>query len=114
MADAKLLKDLQIKVNTLKRLVKEHAYYMKDAEKSAEKIEQMKNDPAIDQYNVKKAQEILQETRQMLPLIASKGKKAADELSQFISSNQAALEGTEQLGKAKDELEASKAVVESA
>lgn len=60
MADAKLLKDLQIKVNTVKRLVKEHAYYQKEAEKSAEKIEKMKNDAEIDPYDVKKAQEVLQ------------------------------------------------------
>lgn len=59
MADAKLIRELTIKTNVVKRLVKEAACYEKEAEKQREGIKKMEqNDP--DDYNIKKAREQLQ------------------------------------------------------
>uniref|UniRef100_A0A7E4VF59 Tubulin-specific chaperone A n=1 Tax=Panagrellus redivivus TaxID=6233 RepID=A0A7E4VF59_PANRE len=88
MADAKLLKDLQIKTNILKRLVKEHSSYIKEAEKEAEKIAKLKEDPATDEYVLKKLVEAQQETKGMVPIVAQKAHAACKELKAFLDANQ--------------------------
>lgn len=50
----------------------------------------------------------------MVPHMATKVKKAAEELTQFIDANKDTLGGTEQLTKAEEELQAANAVVEAA
>lgn len=57
---AKLFKELQIKTNVVKRLIKEYHSYEKEVEKTKEKIEKMKADPDVDDYTVKKATDVLQ------------------------------------------------------
>lgn len=59
MADAKLLRELTIKSNVVKRLIKEVQSYEKEAEKDRERLKKMEAaDP--DDYNIKKAKEQLQ------------------------------------------------------
>lgn len=60
MADSKLLKDVQIKSGIVRRYVKEYYYYEKESQKQLERINIMKADSAVDDYDIKKAQEILQ------------------------------------------------------
>lgn len=67
MSDPKLLKELSIKTGIVKRLVKEHAMYVKEAEKETEKLSKMKEDSSIDEYSVKKYSEVVQETKSMIP-----------------------------------------------
>jgi len=104
MADPALLKQLQIKSGVIRRYVKEYHHYEKEAEKQLEKIQQMKADPTADEYVIKKAGEILQETRSMLPITAGNVKKYAQELQQIITSNASALEGSSQMETAKQDL----------
>jgi tubulin-specific chaperone A len=59
MSDPKLLRELNIKSNVVKRLVKEIQSYEKEVEKDKERIKKMEaNDP--DDYAIKKAKEQLQ------------------------------------------------------
>lgn len=58
--DQKLLKDLQIKTNVVKRLVKEYHAYEKEVDKQKERIEKLKSASEVDEYAVKKANEVLQ------------------------------------------------------
>ena len=61
MSDPKLLKELSIKTGVVKRLVKEHASYVKEVEKEVEKIKKAKEDPNTDEYVLKKMNECLTE-----------------------------------------------------
>jgi tubulin-specific chaperone A len=59
MSDPKLLRELTIKSNVVKRLIKEVHSYEKEAEKDKERVKKMEaNDP--DDYAIKKAKEQVQ------------------------------------------------------
>lgn len=60
MTDAKLLKEVQIKTGIVRRYIKEYYYYEKEAQKEAERVSKMKTDSSVDEYTIKKANEILQ------------------------------------------------------
>ncbi|VDD87078.1 unnamed protein product [Enterobius vermicularis] len=80
MADAALLKEVNIKTGIVKRLVKELACYKKEAEKEESKLKSMKADPKADEYLVKKQAEVLQDTRQMIPNCTQRVVKALEDL----------------------------------
>ncbi|KAI6218631.1 Tubulin-specific chaperone A [Aphelenchoides fujianensis] len=109
MADAKLLRELTIKTNVVKRLVKEADCYVKEADKQRESIKKMEqNDP--DDYMIKKAREQLQETLQMVPLVTQKLQIAKEALREFLDKNAEAVAGTAELTTAEEHLTASEAV----
>lgn len=59
MSDPKLLRELMIKSNVVKRLIKEVQSYEKEVEKDKERVKKMEaNDP--DDYAIKKAKEQVQ------------------------------------------------------
>ncbi|KIH48023.1 hypothetical protein ANCDUO_21911 [Ancylostoma duodenale] len=62
MADPAVLKQIKIQTGVVKRLVKEHASYIKEVEKEAQKIEKMKAEAQNedDEYAIKKAGQVLQ------------------------------------------------------
>lgn len=60
MSDNRLLKEMQIKTNILKRYVKEYQFYEKEVQKHIEKINILKADESVDEYTIKKLNEILQ------------------------------------------------------
>lgn len=60
MADARVLKEIQIKTGVLKRYVKEYQFYENEVQKHKEKINNMKNDASVDEYTIKKFNEVLQ------------------------------------------------------
>ncbi|VDM82388.1 unnamed protein product [Strongylus vulgaris] len=68
MADPAVLKQIKIQTGVVKRLIKEHASYIKEVEKETQKIEKMKAEAKNedDEYAVKKAGQVLQETRGMI------------------------------------------------
>jgi len=105
MSDPNLLKQLSIKTGIVKRLVKEHASYVKEVEKDTEKLNKMKEDPTADEYAIKKFSEVVQETRGMIPVVAGKAHKAAKELQAFLEANQGSLEGTSEYNNATAELQ---------
>ncbi|KAI6208742.1 Tubulin-specific chaperone A [Aphelenchoides besseyi] len=109
MADPKLIRELTIKTNVVKRLVKESESYVKEAEKEREKIKKMEQEDP-DNYNIKKAREQHQETLQMVPLVAQKLQIAREALREFIEKNADAVAGTPELSMAEEHLTASEQV----
>ncbi|KAI6175003.1 Tubulin-specific chaperone A [Aphelenchoides bicaudatus] len=109
MADAKLLRELTIKSNVVKRLIKEVQSYEKEVEKDRERVKKMEAaDP--DDYNIKKAKEQLQETLQMIPLVSQKLHSAVKDLQDFLAKNAEVLEGTGELQQAQEHIAASEAI----
>jgi len=86
-------KQIMIKTKTVQRLKKEHQYYHTEVAENEEKLAKMKADDA-DFYDIKKFQEVLDESNMMVPDSQSRLKKSVDELSDFLSKNPD-LEGVE-------------------
>ncbi|KAK6009937.1 tubulin binding cofactor A [Ostertagia ostertagi] len=107
MVDPAVLKQIKIQTGVVKRLVKEHASYIKEVEKEMQKIEKMKAEAQNedDEYAVKKAG---QETRGMIGDTARRCATAASELQKLI--DEAALEDCQELTDAKAQIEAASAV----
>lgn len=78
-----LQRKLKIKTGTVKRLGKELESYEKEATKQQEKITKMKNDQA-NEYDVRKQEEVLQETQQMLPDTLKRLKQAKSDLDEHM------------------------------
>uniref|UniRef100_W6NCM0 Tubulin-specific chaperone A n=2 Tax=Haemonchus contortus TaxID=6289 RepID=W6NCM0_HAECO len=110
MVDPAVLKKIKIQTGVVKRLVKEHASYIKEVEKETQKIEKMKSEAQNedDEYAVKKAGQVLQETRGMISDTARRCATAASELQKLI--DEASLEDCQELTEAKAQIEAASAV----
>ncbi|KAL3088556.1 hypothetical protein niasHT_023174 [Heterodera trifolii] len=97
-------KDLKIKTGVLKRYLQEVEYYRKEVQKQTDKVNTLKAEES-DQYNVKKAIEVLQENQQMVTLSTQNAKKAANELKSMADILSSATEqkalADELLGKAE-------------
>lgn len=76
---------LQIKVNALKRLLKEEKLYKNEVTEQEQYVEQMKANKA-DEYEVKKQIEVLQESQRMVPEVTKKIADHKEALSQFLES----------------------------
>lgn len=77
---------LEIKVKSLERLVKEESYYQQEAKDQAEHVESLKKDPKIDPYDLKKQVEVLEDTKRLLPTLYQKIREFKDDLTQFLST----------------------------
>ncbi|CAH2355572.1 tubulin-specific chaperone A [[Candida] railenensis] len=87
---------LQIKVNALKRLLKEEKLYKNEVTEQEQFVEQMKANKA-DEYEVKKQIEVLQESQRMVPEVTKKIADHKEALSQFLD----AYKGDEDVTEAK-------------
>lgn len=66
------------------RLVKEAAYYEKEASENELQLKEMK-DTNKDPYDIKKFQEVLGESQMMIPVSVASRDKALDELKEFVA-----------------------------
>lgn len=80
------VKQLQFKTKSVQRLSKEHEYYHTEVAENEEKLAKMKADGA-DFYDIKKFQEVLDESNMMVPDSKTRLKKSVNELSDFLSAN---------------------------
>jgi len=95
-------KQLEIKTKIVQRLVKEVTYYHKEVKENEEKLAKMKADNA-DFHDIKKFQEVLDESNMMIPDSQTRLKKSVDELSTFLSeTNTDTMAESEWLRIAKD------------
>ncbi|SMN20552.1 similar to Saccharomyces cerevisiae YOR265W RBL2 Protein involved in microtubule morphogenesis, required for protection from excess free beta-tubulin [Maudiozyma saulgeensis] len=102
---------LEIKVKALERLVKEESYYQQEAKDQAAHVENLKNDPKIDPYDLKKQVEVLEDTQRLLPTLYQKIREFKDDLSQFLASYKG-IEKTEPATAALESAETLLATVE--
>ncbi|XP_075242618.1 tubulin-specific chaperone A-like [Convolutriloba macropyga] len=84
VVDKNLLKSIKIKTGVVKRIHKEGEYYVKEAEKLKKKVEQMKVDGA-DEYDVRKQEEVAQESESMIPDSDRRLKVAIEDLKNVLS-----------------------------
>ncbi|VDL71976.1 unnamed protein product [Nippostrongylus brasiliensis] len=110
MVDPAVLKQIKIQTGVVKRLVKEHACYIKEVEKETQKIDKMKAEAQNedDEYAIKKAGQVLQETRGMISDTARRCATAAGQLRKLIE--EASLEDCQELTDAKTQIEAASAI----
>ena len=81
-----LLRKLKIKTSTLQRLLKERDAYKKEEAEIEQTIEKMKSSNA-DPYDIKKQNEVLQETQKMVPDTLKRINSARDDVNEFIVIN---------------------------
>ncbi|UYV70630.1 TBCA [Cordylochernes scorpioides] len=85
MADPKV-RQIKIKTGIVKRLVKEKQMYEKDVELQKEKIAKLKSEPNSDAYLIRKQDEVLEESRQMIPDTRKRLYLALNDLRNILDS----------------------------
>ena len=88
---------LQIKVNALKRLIKEETLYQQEVAEQQQYVDHMKSNNA-DEYELKKQIQVLEESQRMVPEVSRKIKDHKEALSQFLET----YKGEEDLSAAKE------------
>ncbi|CAK9810959.1 Tubulin-specific chaperone A [Anthophora quadrimaculata] len=86
MSDPRI-RTLKIKTGVVKRLAKEKVTYEKEAEKQRERIEKLKEQDK-DGYDIKKQEEVLQESLMMVPDCQRRLVKAFEELKKILETEQ--------------------------
>ena len=101
------LTKLQIKTKALQRLIKEEKYYHIELKEQQDVIEQMKNNPDNDEYDLKKQVEVLEDTRQMIPELRRKISEHLTSLKEFVET----YNGDESLNLSNEQILAAEALL---
>ena len=88
---------LEIKVRALQRLVKEEGYYQQELKDQTAHVEKLKKDKDVDPYDLKKQEEVQQDTEKLLPTMYKKIAEFKENLEEYIKSYQ----GNEELQDAQ-------------
>ncbi|XP_011883117.1 PREDICTED: tubulin-specific chaperone A [Vollenhovia emeryi] len=86
MSDPRI-RTLKIKTGVVKRLAKEKVTYEKEAAQQRERIQKLK-DQDKDSYDIKKQEEVLQESLMMVPDCQRRLVKAFEELKKILDTEQ--------------------------
>ena len=78
---------LKIRINSLKRLKKEYLYYNKELIDNENKLNNMKKD-GMDEYDIKKQQGIVDETKLMIPNVKKRLQDRIEGFEIFIQDAQ--------------------------
>ncbi|SCV05855.1 LANO_0H16666g1_1 [Lachancea nothofagi CBS 11611] len=92
---------LEIKVRSLQRLVKEEKYYQQELEDQKTHVQKLKSEGQVDPYDLKKQVEVLQDTERLLPALYGKIDQFKHDLALFVDS----YNGSEDLDSAKSIIE---------
>lgn len=98
---------LEIKSKALGRLVKEEGLYQKELKEQEDLVQTLKSSNA-DSYEVKKQEEVLADTKKVIPEVRKKISEAQKSLEEYIKD----YTGTEELTTAKDNIEAAKLLLQ--
>lgn len=77
---------LDIKVKSLQRLLKEEKYYLQEIEQQKKHINQLSKDENLDPYELKKQREVLQDTERLLPVLYRKINEFKDNLNDYLQN----------------------------
>ncbi|RCK59369.1 Tubulin-specific chaperone A [Candida viswanathii] len=88
---------LQIKVNALKRLIKEEKLYQQEVSEQEQFVSQMRANNA-DEYELKKQIEVLEEAQKMVPEVTKKIDQHRQALKEFLDT----YNGEEDISAAKE------------
>ena len=97
-------RQLKIRTGVVKRLDKEKKSYEKEAVQLEEKVAKMRSE-GRDEYEIKKAVEVLEESRMMVPDCQKRLTAAIEELKTLVQAQQE-LSQTEEFKAAQEQLEA--------
>ncbi|EJU06139.1 tubulin binding cofactor A [Dacryopinax primogenitus] len=87
MSDSKTLRNqLRIKTGVVNRLGKEHALYMKEAEENTRKVDTLVSSGTADEWDVKAAKRLQDESGRMIVDVRERLEKAADDLRDLVAS----------------------------
>ncbi|XP_012266222.1 tubulin-specific chaperone A [Athalia rosae] len=86
MSDPRI-RTLKIKTGVVKRLAKEKITYEKEAAQQRDRIQKLK-DQGKDEYDIRKQEEVLQESLMMVPDCQRRLVKAFEELKKILESEQ--------------------------
>ncbi|KAF7998087.1 hypothetical protein HCN44_009485 [Aphidius gifuensis] len=81
------IRTLKIKTGVVKRLAKEKVTYEKEVSLQKDRVQKFK-DQGKDSYDIKKQEEVLQESLMMIPDCQRRLVKAYDELKKILESEQ--------------------------
>lgn len=79
-------KQLQVKIGVVKRLAKEAAYYVKETNENEAKLAKMKEE-GKDFYDIKKFNEVLDESKMMIPDSEARLKRNVEELDILVKAH---------------------------
>mmetsp|Transcript_15316 Transcript_15316/g.25573 ORF Transcript_15316/g.25573 Transcript_15316/m.25573 type:complete len:130 (+) Transcript_15316:90-479(+) len=82
-AETKVTKQLRIQLGVCKRMVKEVASYEKEVLTNEEKVQKMR-DEGKDPYDIRKQEDVLQESYMMIPDSKSRLEKSIHELTSMV------------------------------
>ncbi|XP_019881262.1 tubulin-specific chaperone A [Aethina tumida] len=99
MADPRI-RTIKIKAGVAKRLAKEKTVYEKEAEQQRARIEKYKQD-GKDEYEIRKQEEVLQESLMMVPDCQRRLKVAYDELVKILETEADLAENEEYINAKK-------------
>ena len=80
----KLAKELRIQTGVAERLNKEMLCYQRDVDKERERLKKMKEAEEVDEYRVRKQEEVIQETLGMVPNTRLRLKTALEQLQKLL------------------------------
>lgn len=78
-------KQLTVKIGVVRRLAKEAAYYVKETKENEAKLAKMKEE-GKDFYDIKKFNEVLDESKMMIPDSEARLKKNVEELDILVKA----------------------------
>ncbi|KAJ1800531.1 hypothetical protein LPJ59_001024 [Coemansia sp. RSA 2399] len=105
-----VLRSLKIKTGAVGRLVKERQVYFFEADKQRERIEKLRLKEGVHEADIRKQNEVLQETLEMIPHMERRIREAMEDLDNVVSS----LDSEEEEGEEAQELKDAKDAVQSA
>lgn len=83
-------------------LQKEHAYYLNEVKENEEKLSEIRADPNKDEYDVKRFQQVLDESYMMVPDSKRRFDESLQDLQQFLETNNDDLKSSEWYCQAED------------
>ncbi|AHY77544.1 AQG_2a_G0052060.mRNA.1.CDS.1 [Saccharomyces cerevisiae] len=100
---------LDIKVKALKRLTKEEGYYQQELKDQEAHVAKLKEDKSVDPYDLKKQEEVLDDTKRLLPSLYEKIREFKEDLEQFLKTYQ----GTEDVSDARSAITSAQELLDS-
>ena len=82
--------------------MKEHAYYLNEVKENEGKLNEIKADKSKDEYDVKRFQQVLDESYMMVPDSKRRLDESLQDLEQFLETNSTDLKSSEWYCQAED------------
>ncbi|KAJ1644195.1 hypothetical protein J3B02_000927 [Coemansia erecta] len=103
-----LKRSLKIKASAVKRLVKDKAVYMTELKEQQQRIENMRAQQGVHEADIRKQNEVLEETLQMIPHIERRIKDSTKDLENLLLTVKVELGSSQEFADAKAAIQEAK------